>query len=102
MGKGYAEAAAAAQIEPAIMHRIAAMGSAALDILPHNGAVIALSTTCGLTHKESYFDLLVVGSLTALVASLVVPPRTATLTRARGSAARRSLCASSSSTDSRG
>lgn len=72
MGKGYAEAAAAAHIDPAIMHRIASMGSAALEILPHNGAVITLLTICGLTHKESYFDLFIVGSLTAFVASLVV------------------------------
>ena len=72
MGKSYADAAAAAHIDPAIMHRIASMGSAALEILPHNGAVITLLAICGLTHKESYFDLFIVGSMTAFVASLVV------------------------------
>jgi len=72
MGEGYARAAQAAHINPEIMHRIASMGSAAMEILPHNGAVITLLSICGLTHKQSYFDLFIVGSLTAFVASLVV------------------------------
>jgi len=72
MGDYYASAAQAAHINPEIMHRIAAMGSAAMDLLPHNGAVITLLSICGLTHKQSYFDLFVVGSLTAFAASLLV------------------------------
>lgn len=72
MGEYYARAAEAAKIDPQIMHRIASMGSAAMDILPHNGAVITLLAICGLTHKQSYFDLFVVGSLTAFSASLLV------------------------------
>ncbi len=72
MGEYYANAAQAAHINPEIMHRIAAMGSAAMDILPHNGAVITLLAICGLTHKQSYFDLFVVGSLTAFSASILV------------------------------
>nr|WP_315207888.1 GntP family permease [uncultured Albidiferax sp.] len=72
MGDYYAQAAQAAHINPEIMHRIASMGSAAMDILPHNGAVITLLAICGLNHKQSYFDLFVVGSLTAFTASLLV------------------------------
>jgi H+/gluconate symporter-like permease len=72
MGEYYARAAEAANINPEIMHRIASMGSAAMDILPHNGAVITLLAICGLTHKQSYFDLFMVGSLTAFTASLLV------------------------------
>ena len=72
LGESYARAAEVAKISPEIMHRIAAMGSAAMEILPHNGAVITLLSICGLTHKQSYFDLFVVGSLTAFVASVVV------------------------------
>ena len=72
MGEYYAHAAEAAHVSPEIMHRIAAMGSAAMDILPHNGAVITLLAICGLTHKQSYFDLFMVGSLTAFSASLLV------------------------------
>jgi len=72
MGEYYARAAEAAQINPEIMHRIASMGSAAMDILPHNGAVITLLAICKLTHKQSYFDLFMVGSVTAFTASLLV------------------------------
>ncbi len=72
MGEDYARAAEAMSIDPQIMHRIASMGSAAMDILPHNGAVITLLAICGLTHRQSYFDLFVVGSLTAFTASLLV------------------------------
>jgi len=72
MGEYYAHAAEAANINPEIMHRIASMGSAAMDILPHNGAVITLLAICGLTHKQSYFDLFVVGSVTAFTASILV------------------------------
>ncbi len=72
MGDYYAHAAQVAHISPEIMHRIASMGSAAMDILPHNGAVITLLAICGLTHKQSYFDLFMVGSLTAFTAGLLV------------------------------
>ncbi|MEF7613821.1 GntP family permease [Aquincola sp. MAHUQ-54] len=72
MGEYYAHAARVAGIDPDIMHRIASMGSAAMDILPHNGAVITLLAICGLTHRQSYFDLFVVGSVTALAASVLV------------------------------
>ena len=72
MGEYYVRAAEAANINPEIMHRIASMGSAAMDILPHNGAVITLLAICKLTHKQSYFDLFMVGSVTAFTASLLV------------------------------
>jgi len=72
MGEYYVQAAEAARVDPQIMHRIAAMGSAAMDILPHNGAVITLLAICKLTHKQSYFDLFMVASLTAFSASILV------------------------------
>ncbi|HNK31719.1 MAG TPA: GntP family permease, partial [Plasticicumulans sp.] len=72
MGEYYAHAAQAAGINPEIMHRIAALGSAAMDILPHNGAVITLLAICSLTHRESYLDLFMVGSLSALLSSVLV------------------------------
>lgn len=72
MGEYYAQAAQAAGINPQIMHRMAALGSAAMDILPHNGAVITLLAICSLTHKESYYDLFMVGSLSAFTSSILV------------------------------
>ena len=63
--------AAEAGIDPALLHRVAVMGSGTLDSLPHNGAVVTLLAVCGSTHRESYFDIVmvaVVGALLALVA----------------------------------
>ena len=41
-------------ISPEIIHRVAAMSSYGLDSLPHNGSVINMINTAGLTHKNSY------------------------------------------------
>lgn len=51
-------------VSPEVMHRVAAMASGGLDSLPHNGAIITLLTICGLTHKQSYFDI---GILTVVI-----------------------------------
>lgn len=47
-------------INPEVFHRIASLASGGLDSLPHNGAIITLLAICGLTHKQSYFDMFVV------------------------------------------
>jgi H+/gluconate symporter-like permease len=52
--------AAEAGIEPALLHRVAAIGSGTLDSLPHNGAVVTLLAVCGATHGKSYLDFLMV------------------------------------------
>jgi H+/gluconate symporter-like permease len=54
------------------MHRVAVIGSGTLDILPHNGAVVSLLAICGLTHRESYFDIVMVGIVTSLLALVAV------------------------------
>jgi H+/gluconate symporter-like permease len=72
LGEHYSQAAAAAHISPQIMHRIATMASGGMDILPHNGAVITLLSICGLNHRESYFDLFVVGSIGTTLAGILV------------------------------
>lgn len=64
--------AAEMSIDPALMHRVAVIGSGTLDSLPHNGAVVTLLAVCGSTHRESYFDLLMVGIVGALLALAVV------------------------------
>ena len=51
------------------------ISSGTLDILPHNGAVVTLLAICGSTHRESYFDIVmvgIVGSLLALVAVILI------------------------------
>jgi H+/gluconate symporter-like permease len=59
-------------ISPALMHRVAVIGSGTLDILPHNGAVVSLLAICGSTHRESYLDIVMVGIVGAVLALLAV------------------------------
>ena len=50
------------------MHRVAVIGAGTLDSLPHNGAVVTLLALCGLTHRESYFDIVMVAIVGAIAA----------------------------------
>jgi H+/gluconate symporter-like permease len=72
LGDTYMQLAAGAGIDPALMHRVAVIGSGSLDSLPHNGAVVTLLAVCGATHKESYFHIVMVGIVGALLALLAV------------------------------
>jgi len=54
-------------VSPEVMHRVASMASGGLDSLPHNGAVITLLTICGLTHKQSYYDIGIVTVVIPLI-----------------------------------
>ena len=71
LGDTYMRLAAEQGIDPALMHRVAVIGAGTLDSLPHNGAVVTLLAVCGSTHRESYFDIVmvaIVGALLGLVA----------------------------------
>ena len=59
-------------INPALMHRVAVIGSGTLDILPHNGAVVSLLALCGTTHRDSYLDIVMVGIVGSMLALVVV------------------------------
>jgi len=75
LGPTYMKLAAQVGLDPALMHRVAVIGSGTLDSLPHNGAVVTLLSVCGVTHKEGYLDIVmaaVVGALLALVAVIVL------------------------------
>ena len=72
LGSAYMELAARQDIDPALMHRVAVIGSGTLDSLPHNGAVVTLLALCGLTHRESYFDIVMVGIVGAIIALVAV------------------------------
>lgn len=75
LGAKYLEMANATGINPEMLHRIVSMASASLNMMPHNGALITLLAICGLTHKDSYKDLFVVGlivpTFTLVVAILI-------------------------------
>ena len=75
LGDTYMRLASEAGIDPALMHRVAVIGSGTLDSLPHNGAVVTLLAVCGSTHGKSYFDILmvaVVGAILALAAVIIL------------------------------
>jgi H+/gluconate symporter-like permease len=72
LGQTYMTIASQTGINPALMHRVAVIGSGTLDILPHNGAVVTLLAICGSSHRESYFDIAMVGIVTSLIALIAV------------------------------
>jgi H+/gluconate symporter-like permease len=72
LGSTYMRLAAEHGIDPALMHRVAVIGSGTLDSLPHNGGVVTLLAVCGATHRESYFDIVMVAIVSAIIALVAV------------------------------
>ncbi|MCW3473487.1 GntP family permease [Limobrevibacterium gyesilva] len=72
LGSTYMARAANIGLDPALLHRVAVIGSGTLDSLPHNGAVVTLLAVCGATHRESYRDIVMVGIVGAMVALVAV------------------------------
>jgi H+/gluconate symporter-like permease len=72
LGGPFMQLASDLRIDPALKHRVAVIGAGTLDSLPHNGAVVTLLAVCGCTHKESYFDIVMVGIVGAVVALVAV------------------------------
>ncbi|WP_445144400.1 GntP family permease [Dyella sp. Tek66A03] len=72
LGPTYMERAAAIGMDPALLHRVAVIGSGTLDTLPHNGAVVTLLAVCGTKHGESYGDIVMVGIVGAVLGLVAV------------------------------
>lgn len=72
LGETYAQLASAAGIHPELMHRVAAISSGALAMLPHNGAVVTLLAICGATQRGSYREVMMVGLIGPLIALTAV------------------------------
>jgi H+/gluconate symporter-like permease len=72
LGGTYMRLAAEHGINPDLLHRVAVIGSGTLDSLPHNGAVVTLLAVCGSTHGESYFDIVMVAIVGAVIALVAV------------------------------
>jgi H+/gluconate symporter-like permease len=68
LGQDYLALAQAANISPALLHRVTTVATGGLDALPHNGAVITLLAICKLTHRQSYGDVFMVAVLVPIVA----------------------------------
>ncbi len=74
-GDDFMRLAAEHDIDPELLHRITTMSAGTLDALPHNGTVLLLLQISGLTHGESYLDMVmtvIVSCIIALVAVLVL------------------------------
>ena len=72
LGATYMQIAGEMGIDPALMHRVAVIGAGTLDSLPHNGAVVTLLAVCGSTHRKSYFDIVMVAIVGAVLALAAV------------------------------
>jgi H+/gluconate symporter-like permease len=72
LGDTYLKLAAEHGIDPALMHRITTIGAGTLDALPHNGTVLLLFQISGLTHRESYFDMVMTVIVTCIIALAAV------------------------------
>jgi H+/gluconate symporter-like permease len=72
LGGTYMRLAAEHGIDPALMHRVAVIGSGTLDSLPHNGGVVTLLAVCGTSHRESYLDIVMVAIVSAIIALAAV------------------------------
>jgi H+/gluconate symporter-like permease len=72
LGETYMKLAAEQGIDPALLHRVAVIGSGTLDTLPHNGGIVTLLAVCGTTHRESYFDIVMVAIVGAIIALAAV------------------------------
>ena len=56
-GEIWANLATNAGIPLEVLHRIVSVSGIGIDPVPHCGALVTMFAICGLTHKESYFDL---------------------------------------------
>lgn len=72
MAKDFLAAANSAGISPEVLHRVASMASGGMDTLPHNGAIITLLTVTGLTHRQSYRDILALTGIKTLAVAVVI------------------------------
>lgn len=71
LGAKYMELATTTGVSPEALHRIASLSSGGLDTLPHNGAVLTLLAVTGLTHKDSYLDIMMTSLVNPVIATVI-------------------------------
>jgi len=72
LGDTYLKLAFEHGIDPQLMHRVTTIGAGTLDALPHNGTVLLLFQISGLTHGESYLDMVMTVIVTCIIALVAV------------------------------
>lgn len=68
LGKEWLAMAQSIGMPPEVLHRIVCLASAGPDSVPHAGSMVTMMMVCGLTHKESYYDLFILLLLNTSVA----------------------------------
>lgn len=58
-------------LDPELIHRIASLATAGLDVMPHNGAVITALAVVGLNHKEAYKPIFMLAVLTPICTNAI-------------------------------
>jgi H+/gluconate symporter-like permease len=74
-GENFMQLATEHGIDPELMHRVTTISAGTLDALPHNGTVLLLLQISGLTHRESYLDMVmtvIVSCIIGLVSVLIL------------------------------
>ncbi len=59
-------------VDAQVLHRVATMASGGFDSLPHCGAVVAMLTITGLTHREAYRDVGIITVVIPVLSTFVV------------------------------
>ena len=59
LGETWSQMAIAQNIPLEVLHRIVSIAAVGIDPVPHCGALVTLLAICGLTHKEAYFDIII-------------------------------------------
>ncbi len=72
LGATYLRLAVDHGIDPAHLHRVATISSGTLDALPHNGTVLTVLQVSGLSHRESYFDMVMTVIVSTLISSVAI------------------------------
>ena len=72
LGDTWAQMAAAQGISADALHRIISIASVGIDPVPHCGALVTLLAICGLSHKEAYFDIVVLMGIKFFIPYLCV------------------------------
>jgi H+/gluconate symporter-like permease len=72
LGATYMRFTAKFNIDSALMHRVAVIGAGTFDNLPHNGAVVTLLALRGSNQRQSYFDIVMVGTISAAITLVLV------------------------------
>ncbi|WP_145277224.1 GntP family permease [Tautonia plasticadhaerens] len=72
LGETYMRLAGEQGIAPSLLHRVSTISAGTLDALPHNGTVLTVLQVSRLTHRESYFDMIMTVKVSTILALVVV------------------------------